>query len=104
MILGQKGDSIYVHQLAKAQLLSGEPVSLKVLNNILAFSGILVNEEILNSLINMPRLIFKDLHKLETRRLIDEMLGLPHGKVQQRGIYIFSHIDTNQKYVVTVGF
>lgn len=99
LILGRKGDSVYVHQLAKAQLLSGEPVTLKVLNNILAYSGILVNEETLNSLINMPRLIFKDLHKLETRRLIDEMLGLPHGKVQQRGVYIFSHIDTNQKYV-----
>lgn len=99
LILGRKGDSIYVHQLAKAQLLSGEPVTLKVLNNILAYSGMLVNEETLNSLINMPRLIFKDLHKLETRRLIDEMIGLPHGKIQQRGVYIFSHIDTNQKYV-----
>jgi hypothetical protein len=99
LILGRKGNSIYAHQLAKAQLLKGEPVTLKVLNNILAYSGILVNEETLNSLINMPRLIFKDLDKLETRRLIDEMLGLPHGKIQQRGVYIFNHIDTNQKYV-----
>lgn len=39
-------------------------------------------------------LIFKDLHKLETRRLIDEVLGLPHGKIQQRGVYIFNHVDT----------
>jgi hypothetical protein len=59
----------------------------------------LVNEESLNSLINMPRLTFKDLHKLETRRLIYENIGLPHGKVQQCGVYIFSHIDTNEKYV-----
>ena len=99
LILGRKGDSIYAHQLAKAQLLKGGPVTLKVLNNILAYSGILVNEETLNSLINMPRLIFKDLHKLETRKLIDEKLGLPHSKIQQRGVYIFNHIDTNQKYV-----
>ena len=99
LILGRKGDRIYAHQLAKAQLLKGGPVTLKVLNNILAYSGILVNEEILNSLINMPRLIFKDLHKLETRKLIDEKLGLPHSKIQQRGVYIFNHIDTNQKYV-----
>ena len=99
LILGRKGDSIYVHQLAKAQLLSGKPVTIKVLNNILAYSGILVNEETLNSLINIPRLIFKDLHKLETRWLIDEKIGLPHGKIQQRGVYIFIEKDTNQKYV-----
>lgn len=59
----------------------------------------LVNEETLNSLINMPRLTFKDLHKLETRRLIYDNIGLPHGKVQQCGVYIFSDINTNQKYV-----
>ena len=61
----------------------------------------------------MPRLIFKDLHKLETssreedpsgrsrqgRRLIYENIGLPHDKVQQCGVYIFSHIGTNKKYV-----
>ena len=99
LILGRKGDSIYVHQLAKSQLVSGKPVTLKVLNKILAYSGILVNEETLNSLINMPRLTFKDLHKLETRKLIDEKIGLPHGKIQQCGIYIFTHIDTKQKYV-----
>lgn len=99
LILGRKGDSIYVHQLAKAQLSSGKPVTLKVLNKILAYSGMLVNEETLNSLINMPRLTFKDLHKLETRRLIYDNIGLPHGKVQQCGVYIFSDINTNQKYV-----
>lgn len=99
LILGRKGDSIYVHQLAKSQLVSGKPVTLKVLNKILAYSGLLVNEETLNSLMNMPRLTFKDLHKLETRKLIDEKIGLPHGKVQQCGIYIFTHIDTKQKYV-----
>lgn len=99
IIFGRKGDSIYVHQLAKAQLLSGKPVTLKLLNKILAYSNILVNEETLNSLINMPRLTFNDLHKLETRRLIDDKIGLPHSKVQQCGVYIFSHIDTNQKYV-----
>jgi hypothetical protein len=97
--LGRKGDKIFVHQLAQAQLSSGKTVSLKVLNNILAYSGMLVNEDTFNSLINMPRLIFNDLHKLETRRLIDNMIGLPHDKIQQRGVYIFTHIPTNQKYV-----
>lgn len=98
-ILGRKGDNIFVHQLAQSQLSSGKPVTLKVLNNILAYSDMLVNEDTFNSLINMPRLIFKDLQKLKTRRLIDDMIGLPHGKIQQRGVYIFTYMPTNQKYV-----
>lgn len=59
----------------------------------------LVNEDTFNSLINMTKLIFNNLHILETRRLIDDMIGLPHGKIQQRGVYIFTHIPSNQKYV-----
>jgi hypothetical protein len=47
----------------------------------------------------MPRFVFNDLHKKETRVLIDEKLGLPHGKIQQRGVYIFTCLDTSKKYV-----
>lgn len=97
--MGRKGDNVFVHQLAQSQLSSGKAVTLKVLNNILAYSGMLVNEDTFSSLINMPRLVFNDLHKLETRRLIEGMIGLPHGKIQQRGVYIFTHIPSNQKYV-----
>jgi excinuclease UvrABC nuclease subunit len=39
------------------------------------------------------------LHKDATRRLIDKKLGLPHSKIQQRGVYIFTCMDTDQKYV-----
>ena len=99
LILGRKGNSVYAHQLAKAHIRSGKPITVKVLNEILAYSNILVSEETLNSLLNMPRLVFYDLHKKKTRSLIDEKIGLPHSKIQQRGVYIFSCIDTNQKYV-----
>ena len=99
LILGRKGNSVYAHELARAQIRSGKPITVKVLNEILAYSNILVSEETLNSLLNMPRLVFYDLHKKKTRSLIDEKIGLPHSKIQQRGVYIFSCIDTNQKYV-----
>lgn len=59
----------------------------------------LVSEKTLNSLLNMPRLVFNDLDKKKTRCLIDEKIGLPHSKIQQRGVYIFTCLDTNQKYV-----
>ena len=99
LILGRKGNSVYAHELAKAQINSGKQLTIKVLNEILAYSNILVSEETLNSLINMPRMVFNDLHKKETRTLIDDKLGLPHSKTQRRGVYIFTCLDTNQKYV-----
>lgn len=99
VILGRKGDNIFAYELAKAQINSGKPVSVGVLNEILAYSNILVSEDTLNSLITMPRFVFNNLDKQETRSLIDDKLGLPHSKIQQRGVYIFTCIDTNEKYV-----
>ena len=99
LILGRKGSNVYAHELAKAHINSGKQITIKVLNEILAYSNILVSEEKFNSLINMPRMIFNDLHKKETRSLIDDKLGLPHSKIQRRGVYIFTCLDTNQKYV-----
>lgn len=98
----KKGNSVYAHELAKAQISSGKPVTLKVLNEILSYSNILVSEDIFNSLINMPKLYFNNLvaaPKKETIKLIEKNLGLPHSKVQQRGVYIFTCKKTNQKYV-----
>ena len=97
--MGRKGNSVYAHELAKAHINSGKRLTIKVLNEVLAYSNILVSEETFISLINMPRMVFDDLHKKETRTLIDDKLGLPHSKTQRRGVYIFTCLDTNQKYV-----
>ena len=99
LILGRKGNSVYAHELAKAQINKGKPVTVNVLNKILAFSNMLVSEDTLNSLINMPRIVFTDLHTKETRSLIEDKLGLPHSKTQLRGVYIFTCLNSNQKYV-----
>ena len=90
LILGRKGNSVYAHELAKAHINSGKQLTIKVLNEVLAYSNILVSEETFISLINMPRMVFDDLHKKETRTLIDDKLGLPHSKTQRRGVYIFT--------------
>lgn len=100
-ILGRKGNKIYAHQLAKDHINGGKPVTIGILNQILAYSNILVTEETLNSLINMPRLTFNNLDKKETIKSIYEKLGLPHSKKQQQGVYIFTCLSTNPltKYV-----
>lgn len=44
LILGKKGQNAYAHELAKAQINSLKPITVKVLNEILAYSNILVRE------------------------------------------------------------
>lgn len=51
----RKGKNVFVHQLANAQINSRKPVTLKVLNEILAYSNILVSEDTLNSLLTIPK-------------------------------------------------
>lgn len=97
--MGRKGPNLYAHQLADSQIKSGKAITVGVLNEILAYSNILVSEDRLNYLINMPRFVFTNLDKIETRRLIQDKLGLPHSKTQRRGVYIFTCIDTNEKYL-----
>ena len=99
LILGRKGQNLFAHQLANAQINSCKPVTLKVLNEILAYSNILVSEDTFNSLLAVPRWVFTYLHKKETLDLIYEKLGLPHSKVQSQGVYIFTCLTTSQKYV-----
>ncbi len=99
LILGRKGKNVFVHQLANSQVNSNKPVTLKVLNEILAYSNILVSEDTLNSLLAIPRLVFYDLHKQETLDLIYEKLGTPHSKIQPQGVYIFTYLSTGEKYV-----
>jgi len=99
LILGRKGKNVFVHQLANAQINSRKPVTLKVLNEILAYANILVSEDTLNSLLTMPKWVFSDLHKQKTLDLIYDKLGLPHSKVQTQGVYIFTCLTTGQKYV-----
>lgn len=97
--MGRKGLNLYPHELANNQIRSGKTISLGVLNEILAYSNILVSEDTLSSLISMPRFVFTNLDSIETRCLIQDKLGLPHSKTQVRGVYIFTCLETNQKYV-----
>lgn len=88
-----------MHELANSQVNSNKPVTLRILNEILAYSNLLVSEDTLNSLLNMPRLVFYDLQKKETLDSIYDKLGTPHSKIQSQGVYIFTYLNTGQKYV-----
>jgi hypothetical protein len=97
---------IYAHKLANAQIekrkLNNKPVTLKVLNEILAYSNILVSEDTLSSLLRTceaSKLEFDELHTKDTNKLIYNKLGLASKKEQLRGVYIFICKSTGQKYI-----
>jgi hypothetical protein len=98
IILGRKGPIVYVHKLANEQIKSQKPVTFKVINDILAYCNISITEDILNSLINAPSIIIKNL-SLYPKKILKDNIGLPSSKIQIPGVYIFKHKFTGEKYV-----
>uniref|UniRef100_UPI00300259D1 GIY-YIG endonuclease n=1 Tax=Trametes meyenii TaxID=526243 RepID=UPI00300259D1 len=99
IILGRKGPLEYAHILANEQIQSKNPVNFKVINKILAYCNISITEDILNSLINAPSIIIKNLDKNETNKILKDNIGSPSSKIQIPGVYIFKHKITGEKYV-----
>ena len=77
IILGRKGPIEYAHKLANEEIQSQKPVSFKVINEILAYCNISITEEILNSLINAPSIVIKNLDQNETKKILKDNIGLP---------------------------
>ena len=99
-VLGRKGSSNQIsHRLAHEQIKSGKPVTVKIINDILAYCGISITEDILKYLLTAPRFVLDDLNKDETIKILKDKIGSPWDKIQVPGIYIFKHKETGAKYV-----
>jgi hypothetical protein len=98
IILGRKGPIVDIHKLANEQIKSQKPVTFKVINDILAYCNISITEDILNTLINAPSIIIKNLD-LYKKKILKDNIGLPSSKIQIPGVYIFKHKFTGEKYV-----
>ena len=100
-ILCRKGPIQFSHKLALEHINQKKPVNCKIINDILAYCNITINDEILKNLINSPRIVINNLDKegSSTKKIIKDNLGLPSSKIQVPGVYIFTHKNTGQKYV-----
>ena len=99
-VLGRKGSSNQIsHRLAHEQIKNGKPVTVKIINDILAYCGISITEDILKSLLTAPRFVLDELNKDETIKILKDKIGSPWDKIQVPGIYIFKHKETGAKYV-----
>ena len=99
IILGRKGVNLYSHKLAIEQIKSQKPVNFKIINEILAYCNISINEEIFNNLINAPRIFITKLGTNESKKILKDNIGSPSSKIQIPGVYIFTHKITGEKYV-----
>lgn len=99
-ILGRTGPNKYSHVLAIEQINSGNTVTAKKINEILAYCNIKVTEQELKYLINTPSFTLTNLDKKSiTKEILKDKLGLPNSKQRIPGIYIFTHLSTGRKYV-----
>jgi hypothetical protein len=99
IILGRSGTNQYVHKLAFEHIKSGKPVTAEVINSILSYCNIEINDKILKDLINKPRFIFDSLDKNDIIKNLDSKIGSSSNKIQVSSVYIFKHKETGDKYV-----
>lgn len=99
VVLGRGGPNQDSHRLAFEHIKNGKPVTAKIINDILAYCNITITDEILKDLLKAPRLVFNNLDKDETLKTLKDKFGLPFGKIQVPGVYIFIHKTTGAKYV-----
>jgi hypothetical protein len=99
IILGRSGTNQLVHKLAYEQIRSGKPVTIKIMNDILLYCNIQINEEILEDILNRPRFVFDNLDTDETMKKLKAVIGSFSNKIQIPGVYVFKHKLTGDKYV-----
>jgi hypothetical protein len=95
----KKGAIQFSHKLAIKQIKNQKPVNFKIINKILAYCNISINENILNSLINAPGIHIKNLDSNESKKILKDNIGSTSRKIQIPGVYIFRHKITGDKYV-----
>jgi hypothetical protein len=99
IILGRKGAIQYSHKFAIEHIKSQRPVNFKIINKILSYCNISISEDILNSLINAPTILIKNLDSNDSKKILKYNIGSPSSKIQIPGVYIFKHKFTGDKYV-----
>jgi hypothetical protein len=98
--LGRTGPNKHSHVLAIEQINSGNAVTAKKINEILAYCNIIITEQELKYLIDTPSFTLTNLNKKSiTKEILKDKLGLPNGKQRIPGIFIFTHLSTDRKYV-----
>lgn len=98
-ILGKRGPLVSAHKLAKMYINIGKAITVKEVNDVLAFSGISITQAMLDLLLSRPRLEFSNLDSNTVRSdRFMQSIGTVRGKAVP-GVYIWTHLPTGDMYV-----
>lgn len=87
------------YKLANTYINSGEIITANEVNNVLAFSGFSITQNMLDTLLNRSRLEFSNLDPGIVRSdLFIQSIGTVRGKAIP-GVYMWTHLATGDKYV-----
>nr|YP_009262059.1 hypothetical protein [Chrysoporthe austroafricana]AMX22134.1 hypothetical protein [Chrysoporthe austroafricana] len=94
------GNSLSPYQLAMKYLKSVNAITALEVNNVLAFSGISITQNLLDNILNRPRLVFQNLSlcTLNSSEFL-EQVGTIRKEKCPAGVYIWTHLSTGDKYV-----
>jgi hypothetical protein len=99
IIKGHEGLSKYVHDKARYYLKTGKVANTQIINDILSYCGISITDQELRKLLNLPKYVINTKDNDKMMDEIKDIVGLPNDNNQIPGIYIFTHINTGDKYV-----
>ena len=89
MVLGKKGSLKVSYLLANKYIEEGKCITATEVNKVLAFSGIKITQNVLNKMVDVPRIKFSnlDLNTIRSKKFLDS-IGTVRGKIQVPGVYI----------------
>ena len=94
------GNQSSAYNLAIGYIKEGKPITAIEVNKVLSFSNIKIDQETLNKVLAQPRLEFTDLNidTVKTDKFV-KTIGTIRSNVQIPGVYIWTHLPTNDMYV-----
>ena len=98
-IKGYKGLSKYAHDKARDYIKNGKVPDTQIINDILSYCNIRITDQELNKLLKLPKYGINTKNNDIMMDDIKDIVGLPKDKSQVPGIYIFTHINSGNKYV-----
>jgi Ca2+-binding EF-hand superfamily protein len=89
LVLGKEGSLKVSYLLANKYIKEGKCITATEVNKVLAFSGIKITQNVLNKMVDVPRIKFSnlDLNTIRSKKFL-ESIGTVRGKIQVPGVYI----------------
>lgn len=100
LVLGKKGYLRVSSLLANKYIKESKHITATEVNKVLAFSDIKITQNVLDKILNKPRIKFSNLdaNTIRSNTFLDS-IGTVRSKIQVPGVYMWTHISSGNMYV-----